>query len=98
MAAVHGPRLEIACCYGTKAKYCAFSNMDAGSDACTGADPSVALDVHAVCDEGKCRVVIIVSCAADVTILRKNDMRVELHGGWIVDFDAIAGGDVVGTD
>ena len=53
--------------------------------------------VMAIGEQRERRVVVVVRRAAEVAVLREDDVRSELHGRGVVDLDAIAGGDVVGA-
>src|SRR6202789_2294758 len=64
----------------------------------TRADPRIPLDVHAICDQRKVRVVVVVAGAAEIAVLRKDDVGVDLNGRRVIDLHAIAGCDMVRAD
>ena len=73
-AAVYGPWLQVLGCYRSQTKDSPFANVNSWCNGCSGANPAVVAECHLECDEGECRIIVVVGCSADERLLRKNDM------------------------
>jgi len=97
-AAVDAPWLEVAGGNGCESEYRAFADFDSGGNAGAGADPGVRSDSHRVSEQGECGIVEVVSGSAEVSVLREDSVGTETGGGRVIDFGAVAGGDLVFAD
>src|SRR6185312_3130209 len=97
-ACIDGPGFEVTGGDGAEAKHSTFSEVYTRRDRRAGADPRVGVETHRVGEQREGGRVIVVGGAAEVGILREDDMGTEADGCGIVNLRAIGDADRVGAD